>query len=328
MGDIDRMLADVRALASRGNHHAIVARYGHLDDAPADDTWNSPDLLYEIGRAFGILGTRTRSSGTCSAAPTWRRAGRPSSTAPSAGTSSGKKKWTKALRWYDRALQSFPTYHLCLFRRGYCLEKLPPPARSRRGLTRARDVWEQAGTEQRDPRPGVQVQVLFHLSAFSAIWLISPRPPPRWTPAASSTRDRSAGHPPRAPAGLPGELLLRQNDHAGARPLRRGREIDPDVELHLGAARPGPRALGDFDDAESAYRRAVRFPAARSRISRSAASTSRHPQLRRARPRLSVASASSRAPSRSSRSSSRAPARLRPRRSRLRACRAGARVSP
>src|SRR5262249_334937 len=75
-----------------------------------------------------------------------------------------KKKWTKALRWYDRALTSFPTYHLCLFRRGYCLEKLHRPREAVEALERARTAWEQAGPEQGRPGRGVQVQVLFHLS--------------------------------------------------------------------------------------------------------------------------------------------------------------------
>src|SRR5205807_1409521 len=75
-----------------------------------------------------------------------------------------KKKWTKALRWYDRALASFPTYHLCRFRRGYCLEKLHRPRETVEALTRARDIWEKAPSEQRQRGRGVQVQVLFHLS--------------------------------------------------------------------------------------------------------------------------------------------------------------------
>src|SRR5262249_59180956 len=75
-----------------------------------------------------------------------------------------KKKWTKALRWYDRALLSFPTYHLCLFRRGYCLEKLHRPREAVEALERAATMWEQAGVDQRVRGRGVQVQVLFHLS--------------------------------------------------------------------------------------------------------------------------------------------------------------------
>src|SRR2546429_9779018 len=52
-----------------------------------------------------------------------------------------KKKWTKALRWYDLALSSFPTYHLCLFRRGYCLEKVHRPHDAVEALSRARKIW-------------------------------------------------------------------------------------------------------------------------------------------------------------------------------------------
>ncbi|MGH7894146.1 MAG: hypothetical protein ACREQL_05710, partial [Candidatus Binatia bacterium] len=60
MGDIDRMLIEVRTLASRGDHHAIVARYGHLDDMPEEETWQATELLYEIGRAFGMLGNEDK----------------------------------------------------------------------------------------------------------------------------------------------------------------------------------------------------------------------------------------------------------------------------
>jgi len=54
MSDVASILADVRSLANRGAHHAIVARYGGLDDTPEEETWNSTELLFEIGRAFGV----------------------------------------------------------------------------------------------------------------------------------------------------------------------------------------------------------------------------------------------------------------------------------
>src|SRR5947207_5225933 len=164
MSDVASILADVRSLANRGAHHAIVARYGALDDTPEEETWNSTELLFEIGRAFGMLGNEEKVE---------RYLLRCAELAPRRAAVfhcaigwyfQRKKKWTKALRWYDRALQSFPTYHLCLFRRGYCLEKLHRPREAVDALTRARDVWEQAGTEQRVRGRGVQVQVLFHLS--------------------------------------------------------------------------------------------------------------------------------------------------------------------
>src|SRR2546422_9781951 len=52
-----------------------------------------------------------------------------------------KKKGTKAPRWYDRAPSPFPTYHLCLFRRRYCLEKVHPPPEAAQALGPARRVW-------------------------------------------------------------------------------------------------------------------------------------------------------------------------------------------
>jgi tetratricopeptide (TPR) repeat protein len=164
MRDVEGMLADVRALAYRGDHHAIVSRYGTLDDTPEDETWNATELLWEIGKAFGMLGNEEKVE---------RYLLRCAELAPRRAAVfhcaigwyfQRKKKWSKALRWYDRALQSFGTYHLCLFRRGYCLEKLHRPREGMDAFRRARIVWEQAGSEQRVRGRGVQVQVLFHLS--------------------------------------------------------------------------------------------------------------------------------------------------------------------
>src|SRR5438067_1242730 len=160
MGDLASILADVRSLANRGAHHAIVARYGALDDTPEEETWNSTELLFEIGRAFGMLGNEDKVE---------RYLLRCAELAPRRAAVfhcaigwyfQRKKKWTKALRWYDRALASFPTYHLCLFRRGYCLEKLHRPRETVDALSRAREICDKAPTEQRQRGRGVQVQVL------------------------------------------------------------------------------------------------------------------------------------------------------------------------
>ena len=164
MRDVEGMLADVRALAHRGDHYAIVSRYGALDDTPEGETWNATELLWEIGKAFGMLGNEEKVE---------RYLLRCAELAPRRAAVfhcaigwyfQRKKKWAKALRWYDRALQSFPTYHLCLFRRGYCLEKLHRPREAMEALRRAQAIWDQAGSEQRLRGRGVQVQVLFHLS--------------------------------------------------------------------------------------------------------------------------------------------------------------------
>lgn len=262
MGDIDRMLAEVRTLASRGDHHAIVARYGHLDDMPEGETWNSADLLFEIGRAFGMLGNEDKVE---------RYLLRCADLAPRRAAVfhcaigwyfQRKKKWTKALRWYDRALQSFPTYHLCLFRRGYCLEKLHRPREALESLSRARDVWEQAGAEQRARGRGVQVQVLFHLSRV----LRDLGEFERATAALDACRDLDAETEP--PAIRPehllacrGELLIRRGDVHGARTLfEEARDLDCTssyVWERLGRAH---ELLGDHEDAEQAYRRAISLP--------------------------------------------------------------------
>jgi tetratricopeptide (TPR) repeat protein/cold shock CspA family protein len=162
--DVASILAEVRSLADRGDLQTIVARYGAIDDTPESETWNSTELLYEIGKAFGMLGNEEKVE---------RYLLRCAELAPRRAAVfhcaigwyfQRKKKWTKALRWYDRALASFPTYHLCLFRRGYCLEKLHRPREAVAALARAREIWDQAPSEQRQRGRGVQVQVLFHLS--------------------------------------------------------------------------------------------------------------------------------------------------------------------
>ena len=54
MSHVDSILAEVRSLANRGEHQTIVARYGTLDDTPEEETWNSTELLYEIGH-LGVI---------------------------------------------------------------------------------------------------------------------------------------------------------------------------------------------------------------------------------------------------------------------------------
>src|SRR5215475_1933347 len=216
MGDVDAILAEVRFLATRGEHQLIVARYGRLDDSPKDDLWSSTDLLYEVGRAFGMLGNEEKVE---------RYLLRCAELAPRRAAVfhcaigwyfQRKKKWTKALRWYDRALVSFSTYHLCLFRRGYCLEKLHRPREAVEALERAYAVWNQAGADQRVRGRGVQVQVLFHLSRVLRDL---------------TEFDAEANPPAIRPEHLlacRADLLLRRGDLPGARLLfEEAREFDP-----------------------------------------------------------------------------------------------------
>jgi tetratricopeptide (TPR) repeat protein/cold shock CspA family protein len=262
MGDVDAILEEVRSLATRGEHHMIVARYGTVDDTPEEETWNSTELLYEIGRAFGMLGNEDKVE---------RYLLRCAELAPRRAAVfhcaigwyfQRKKKWTKALRWYDRALQSFPTYHLCLFRRGYCLEKLHRPREAAEALSRARAVWDQAGADQRARGRGVQVQVLFHLSRVlrdlgdfdgAAEALDECR-------ALDADTDPPAIRPEHILA-CSGELQLRRGDLVGARALfEQARDLDRTSSYVWERIGRVHELQGNIADAQASYRHAITLP--------------------------------------------------------------------
>jgi tetratricopeptide (TPR) repeat protein/cold shock CspA family protein len=262
MGDVDAILNEVRILATRGEHHLIVARYGRLDDLPRDDLWNSTELLYEVGRAFGMLGNEDKVE---------RYLLRCAELAPRRAAVfhcaigwyfQRKKKWTKALRWYDRALGSFPTYHLCLFRRGYCLEKLHRPREAVEALQRARAVWDQAGPEQRLRGRGVQVQVLFHLSRVL-------RDLGEFEASAQALEAcRQLDVETQPPAIRPehilaseGELLMRRGDLDDARRLfEQARDLDPASSYVWERIGRVHELRGEVEAAEAAYDHAAALP--------------------------------------------------------------------
>jgi tetratricopeptide (TPR) repeat protein len=262
MSDVDRILADVRALASRGENHTIVSRYGRLDDTADGETWNSTDLLFEIGKAFGMLGNEDKVE---------RYLLRCAELAPRRAAVfhcaigwyfQRKKKWTKALRWYSRALESFPTYHLCLFRRGYCLEKLHRPREAAEALTRARAVWDEAPPEQRQRGRGVQVQVLFHLSRV--LRDLEAFGDAAETLEACQTLDADTDPPAiRAEHILAcrGELHLRQGDLDGALgTFLAARDLDPGSSYVWERIGRVHELRGDIDTAARAYEHATTLP--------------------------------------------------------------------
>jgi tetratricopeptide (TPR) repeat protein len=262
MRDVEGMLADVRALAHRGDHHAIVSRYGALDDTPEDETWNATELLWEIGKAFGMLGNEEKVE---------RYLLRCAELAPRRAAVfhcaigwyfQRKKKWSKALRWYDRALESFPTYHLCLFRRGYCLEKLHRPREAMEAFRRARAVWEQAGSEQRLRGRGVQVQVLFHLSRVL-------RDLGQFAEASTTLDDCTALDEGCVPPAIrkehlracQGELLLRQGDLAAAlAAFQDACRLDPHSSYVWERLGRTHELRGELPEAQAAYERATTLP--------------------------------------------------------------------
>src|SRR5438552_6817131 len=260
--DVAAILAEVRALANRGERHAIVARCGAIDHTPESEAWNSTELVYEIGRAFGMLGNEEKVE---------RYLLRCAELAPRRAAVfhcaigwyfQRKKKWTKALRWYDRALSSFPTYHLCLFRRGYCLEKVHRPREAVEALGRARQIWEDAPSEQRQRGRGVQVQVLFHLSRGL-------RDLGDFEGAAEAldqccALDRGS-NPPTIRAdhllACRGELHLRRGDlDAALAAFAAARDLDPESSYHWERLGRVYELRGEVEAAEAAYRRATLLP--------------------------------------------------------------------
>lgn len=262
MGDVDSILAEVRALAHRGDHHAIVTRYGTLEDTPAEETWQSSELLFEIGRAFGMLGNEEKVE---------RYLLRCAELAPRRAAvfycSIGwyfqrKKKWTKALRWYDRALDSFPTYHLCLFRRGYCLEKLHRPREAAEALARGRQVWDQAPPEQRQRGFGVQVQVLFHLSrVLRDLGEFDPATEALQECRELNRRTTPAAIRPEHILACQGELDLRRTDYDTALvSFTTARDLDATSSYVWERLGRTHELRGELAEAEAAYERAVHLP--------------------------------------------------------------------
>jgi tetratricopeptide (TPR) repeat protein len=260
--DVASILAEVRSLANRGDLHTIVARYGALDDTPEGETWNSTELLYEIGKAFGMLGNEEKVE---------RYLLRCAELAPRRAAVfhcaigwyfQRKKKWTKALRWYDRALASFPTYHLCLFRRGYCLEKLHRPREAVAALARAREIWDQAPSEQRQRGRGVQVQVLFHLSR--GLRDLGEFDGAAETLDACCVLDR--GNDPPTIRGehtlaSRAELHLRRGDlDAALAAFVEARDLDPTSSYLWERVGRVHELRGELEAAEAAYCRAIELP--------------------------------------------------------------------
>ena len=262
MTNVNAILADVRSLATRGDHQTIVNRYGALEDTPEDETWNSTELLYEIGRAFGMLGNEEKVE---------RYLLRCAELAPRRAAVfhcaigwyfQRKKKWTKALRWYDRALASFPTYHLCLFRRGYCLTKLHRPREAAEAFERARTIWDEAPGDQKLRGRGVQVQVLFHLSR--ALRDLGDFDAAAEALDVCCTLDQQCTPPAiRAEHTLAcrGELHLRRGDlDAALASLHDARELDPNSSYIWERLGRVHELRGERDDAEAAYRHATVLP--------------------------------------------------------------------
>lgn len=151
-----------RQLRETGSVQELLAKYGSINE---DETaWSDHELVLEVARAHSLAGNekaverfftrcvelnpRRAALYHCQIGWFYQR----------------RKRWARAIDWYEASLATFANYHLCLFRRGYCLERLHRPRDAVESLQRAADSYNASSPEQRERSRGIQIQALFHLS--------------------------------------------------------------------------------------------------------------------------------------------------------------------
>ncbi len=250
--------AEVRALRERGELHRIVDLFGSIDEGGTED-WEDLDLVLELARTYSLLGNEARVEQFflrcvelnprraalyhCQIGWYFQR----------------KKRWARALTWYDRALETFAGYHLCLFRKGYCLERLHRPRAAVDAFAAADESYGASPSEQQERGRGIQIQVLFHLarnlrevgdterarSALDRCAHLDDRPGER----VIRSEHRLASY---------GETYLRDENHQAAiRCLEEARGLDPNSSVIWERLGRAYEQAGRLEDAEAALRRST-----------------------------------------------------------------------
>lgn len=253
--------AEVRALRERGELHRIIDRWGAIDEGESED-WEDLDLVLELARTYSLVGNEARVEQFflrcvelnprraalyhCQIGWYFQR----------------KKRWARALTWYDRALETFPGYHLCLFRKGYCLERLHRPRAAVEAFSAADESYCSSPPEQQERGRGIQIQVLFHLarnlreigeterarSALDRCAHLDDRPGER----VIRSEHRLASY---------GETYLRDENHSAAiRCLEEARGLDPNSSVIWERLGRAYEQSGRREDAEAALRRSTELP--------------------------------------------------------------------
>lgn len=254
-------LARVRAQRERGDLKLILSRYGTIDQERGA-LWNDVEFVLEIARAYSLMGNDAKVEQyflRCAQLNPRRAA---LYRGQIGWFFQRKKRWARALCWYDRALETFPSYHLCLFRKGYCLERLHRPRPAAAAFEAACASYAKAPGEQRERSRGIQVQVLFHLSR-------NLREIGR-TEAAREALDRCSelDHnlhetviKPEHRLASYGETYLREgNAEAAIEVLERARGIDPSSAVIWERLGRAYQQAGRLADAEAALVRATELP--------------------------------------------------------------------
>jgi len=260
--DIAERTRAVRGARERGDLRQILARYGSIDQEHGP-LWDDVDFVLEIARAYSLVGNDAKVEQyflRCAQLHPRRAA---LYRGQIGWFFQRKKRWARALLWYDRALQTFPSYHLCLFRKGYCLERLHRPRAAVEALDLACAAYDKAPADQRDRSRGIQVQIYFHLARN--LREIGATDRAREALDRCGELDESNQYErvikPEHRLASYGETYLRDGHAAAAlERLEAARELDPMSAViweRLGRAH---ELAGRFEDAEQAIRRAVELP--------------------------------------------------------------------
>lgn len=239
---------------------AVLRRFGDIDERGGPG-WDDVELLLRVARAHSADGNGPKTERfflRCAEIQPRRAA---LHLAQVGWFYQRAKRWARALHWYDRALSTFPDYHLVLFRRGFCLERLHRPREAVASLSTARAAWTSASDAQRERSIGIQAQVLFHLArnlrevgdtgaareALAACRALETRPDAVVKPE-HLLASEAATH-------------LRDGDAEAARELlEQAHRLDPSSAVVLERLAEAAAALGRDDEAEAFLGQAVARP--------------------------------------------------------------------
>jgi tetratricopeptide (TPR) repeat protein len=247
-------------MRERGEIQRVLSRYGAIDEQRSE-AWDDLELIQEVARAYSLAGNSGKVEQyflRCAELNPKRAA---LYHIQIGWFYQRKKRWGRALTWYDRTLETFPTYHLCLFRKGYCLERLHRPRPAIAALEAAVASYDATTPEQQERSRGIQAQVLFHLARS--------RREIGDTARAREALDRCAGIDSRPEMVIKpehrlasyGATYLRDGDAPAALGcLEEARARDPRSAViweRLGLAH---HLAGHIDEAENALLRACELP--------------------------------------------------------------------
>lgn len=158
----DSAAKQARKLRETGSVQKLLETFGSIKSP--DAAWSDHELVLEVARAHSLAGNEKeveRFFGRCVELNPRRAA---LYHCQVGWFYQRRKRWARAIDWYDSSLKTFGNYHLCLFRRGYCLERLHRPQDAAESLQSAVSTYENSSPEQQQRSRGIQIQALFHLS--------------------------------------------------------------------------------------------------------------------------------------------------------------------